>query len=210
MAEPPEIEDSEFIALCAQYLDLKFDLTQDQPEPGHDHNHDQFSSPCSNDTDQDGTRHSKHSASTAHTTPLRPSPHLVEEPDFSSLPSFLLHLQYSDMPHASKDLFAMLADHICEITSLLMPNTRLHEDSIGTLIEHSNIIIAQVQQSARQVLGQIHNIAYIKTLAPFEVHPTTIDLWCNYRQMVQLIVKQVYNLTLSNGTRVAGTFDPRL
>lgn len=187
MAEPPEIEDSEFVALCAQYLDLKFDLTQEQPEPDHDHDH--FSSPCSNDTDQDGTCHSKQSASTAHTTPLRPNPRLVEEPDFSSLPTFLLHLQYSDMPHASKDLFAMLAGHVCEISSLLVPNARVHEDSIGAVIDHSNAIIAQIQQSAKQIQDQIHNIAYIKSLAPFEVHPTSIDLWCNYRQMVQLIVK---------------------
>jgi len=189
MAEPPEIDDSEFVALCAQYLDLKFDLSHDQLESDHDHEH--FSSPCSNDTDQDGTRYSKQSASTAHTTPLRPSPGLVEEPDFYTLPSFLRHVRYSDLPNASRHLFAMLADHICEIGSLLTPNSRVDEDSIATLIDHSHFILAHVQQSAKQVQDQIHNITYIKTLAPFEVHATSIDLWCNFRQMVQLIVKYV-------------------
>lgn len=185
MAEPPDIEDSEFVALCAHYLDLKFELIQDQPE----HDQDHFSSPCSNDTDQGRTRHSKQSVSTARTTPLRPSPRLAEEPDFYSIPSFLRHLQYSDMPQASKHLFRTLADRIWEISSSLLSDSHIHEDAIGALINHTNAILVQMQQSSEQIRDQIHNIAYIKTLAPFKVHPTSIDLWCNYRQMVQLIVK---------------------
>lgn len=185
MAVPPELEHSEFVALCAQYLDLKFDLVQDQPE--HEQHH--FSSPCSNDTDQDSTGHSKQSASTTRTTPLRPSPHLVEEPDLSSVPSFLLHVQYSDLSQASKDFLRCLADHIWGISSLLGSEYHLHLGAVSALVNHANTISAQVKRSSAQVQDQISNIAYIKTLAPFEVHATPIDLWCNYRQMIQLIVK---------------------
>lgn len=183
MAEPPGLEDSEFLALCAQYLDLKFDLVQDRHEPDGP-----FSSPGSNDTDRDTTRHSKESASTARTTPLRPRPS-VEESGLRTVPSFLLHVQHSDLSQASKDSFRCLANHIMEMNSLLRSDHRLRSETFDAMVDHANAMYTQVRRSSEQVQEQINNIAYVKTLAPFEIHPTPIDIWCNYRQKMQLIVK---------------------
>ncbi|KAK5045626.1 hypothetical protein LTR84_008995 [Exophiala bonariae] len=57
------------------------------------------------------------------------------------------------------------------------------------MADHANAIYAHVRRSSESVQDQINNIAYVKTLAPFEIHPTSIDIWCNYRQMLHLIVK---------------------
>lgn len=185
MADPPELEDAEFVTLCARYLNLKFDLTDEPTE----NDQEDFSSPCSCDTDDGATRISNQSASTARTTPLRPIPRVVEEQEFTTISTYLQHLAYADLPPASKRAFESLAYSIQEIASLLLSNNRLDMDIASAVIAHGGAIARQVQHSILRVKEQLSNVAFIKRLAPFEVLPASFDLWCNYRQKAQLIVQ---------------------
>ena len=193
MANPPELQDAQFVTLCARYLDLKFDLAEESPEKDNA----QFSSPCSYDTDLDPDPDrnwlSNGTVSTARTTPLRPGPHANDEEEypFASMSSYSQHLTHADLPPTSKQVFHILASNINEISVLLTSNTRLDLDIASAIVNHGNILLSHIRRSSAQVKDYVSNIAFIKTLAPFRVRPNPVDLWCNYRQKAQLIVQYV-------------------
>ena len=55
--------------------------------------------------------------------------------------------------------------------------------------EIAGILLPQLQHSTSKIKEQIATVDYITELAPFNIFPTDISLWSNYRQRASLISK---------------------
>ena len=193
MAGSLDLTDTDLSDLFDRYPDIKFDSTEDLgPACGVS---EHFSSPCSNATNQDATPISKkNTASTAHTTPLRPISHWALESDFPTIDMFLEDVHDTNLPLISKEGFAQLAREISMLGVLLVPGNRdYYEGYVNSnkpKIHHqTQSILTQLQQASNRVADEIDNVEWVKTRAPFTVEPALQDLWCNYRQRAKLIVQ---------------------
>ncbi|KAJ9603103.1 hypothetical protein H2200_012398 [Cladophialophora chaetospira] len=191
MAGSLDLTDTDLSDLSDRYPDIKFDVADDFVPDCTISEH--FSSPCSNSTDHDATPTSKkNTASTAHTTPLRPLSHCAPESDIPTLDLFLEDISNADLPLISKEGFACLAQEMTILGALLVPESGdLHAGSIKSnkpKIHHqTQMMLSQLQKARDRVTDEIDNVDWIITRAPFTVEPAHEDLWCNYRQRGQLI-----------------------
>lgn len=81
---------------------------------------------------------------------------------------------------------------ILQVSRLLFPPTGSRSVTREDLQEARNIcraMISLLKSSCQRVNYQIDNVAYILTLAPFNVQPAPEDLWANYVQMAELIIE---------------------
>jgi len=130
---------------------------------------------------------------TTHTTPLRNDPVvLLGSRQLPEFPAFMQRLNESNLPQKALDHFKSLGYMILQVSRLLFPPTDNLSVSREDLQEASNICRAMVsllKSSCQRVNDQINNVTYILTLAPFNVQPAPEDLWANYTQMAELIIK---------------------
>lgn len=187
MATPPNLKDSDFVALCAHYLDIKFDLGSVAAggEPEH------FSSPSSDDTDRNRTASSNKTDSTVNTTPLRPHNFNIDIGADATVENFHRHLYHADLPAASKDTFLRLSNDISQMGAILLSNiSNDHPNDVSAPgVHHGRGLQTRLHQFDEKVKEQLSNVKFIQSMAPFQVEPALEDLWCNYRQKTQLIVK---------------------
>ncbi|KAI1613433.1 hypothetical protein EDD36DRAFT_465557 [Exophiala viscosa] len=186
MPESIDLTETELFSLYARYPEIQFESNQEVLNEK-----EQFSSPSSNNTDHNDTQFSTVSVSTAHTTP--PKTNISSNHDsHSPFEDFLENIQKSDMPENSKAGFELIGTEIIELGSLLSAYGN-SENSCGPnscmILCQSCPLLVRLQHCNYRVEEQISNMSFIKTLAPFRIVPSQQDLWCNYRQMAQLIAK---------------------
>ncbi len=178
--------------LFARYPDISFDVAEEfLPQPVVN---EHFSSPCSNDTDHGDTPSTKASASTAHTTPVRPSSRSVEPSSFLNVGIFFQKIKIADLPTHCKEGFQILASEMWDLSSTLLGSDNHHSERYMKLNKQKTLwtsrsLLARLEKYNSNVLEQVSNIAFIKTRAPFTVEPSLQDLWCIYRQRAILIAK---------------------
>jgi hypothetical protein len=133
---------------------------------------------------------------TVHTIPLRNDPVALLGSSDSSLPLefpvFMQRLNKSNLPQKAFDYFKSLGHMILQVSRLLFPPTGSSSVTREGFQKASNIcraMISLLKSSCRRVNDQIGNVAYIQTLAPFNVQPAPEDLWANYTQMAELIIE---------------------
>ena len=130
---------------------------------------------------------------TTHTTPLRNDlAALLGSSLPPEFPAFMQRLNESNLPQKAFDYFKSLGHMILQVSRLLFPPTGSLSVTREGLQEASNIcraMISLLKSSCRRVDDQISNVAYILTLAPFNVQPAPEDLWANYTQMAELIIE---------------------
>jgi hypothetical protein len=107
-------------------------------------------------------------------------------------PAFMQRLSESNLSQKAFDYFKSLGHMILQVSWLLFPPTGSLSITREGLQEAGNIcrtMISLLKSSCRRVDDQIGNVAYILTLAPFNVQPGDEDLWANYTQMAELIIE---------------------
>ena len=133
------------------------------------------------------------SGTTTRTTPLRHDATallgLRPQPEFSV---FVQRLSESNLPQKAIDYFRSIGNQILQIGQLLFPpsgNISVTKEDLREARHICGRMISLLESSCQRVNGQIDNIAYILTLAPFTVRPAPEDLWSNYKQMAELIIE---------------------
>ena len=178
-----DLTNRELVSLFIQYPDM-VNL------PGDDDSQSGDSSDSEEDVDATTL-----SATTNHTTPLRNEPLtvlMVSPRPAAEYPAFLQRLNQSNLPKRAIDYFTALGQIILQIGQTLFPptgNMSVNQDALEEVCNMSDHLVSLLESSCQRVNDQIDNIAYILTLAPFAVQPTPEDLWPNYKQMAELIVK---------------------
>ncbi|KIW62292.1 hypothetical protein PV04_10476 [Phialophora macrospora] len=194
MAGSLDITDSDLSDLFDRYPDIKFDAAEDFVPACEISEH--FSSPCSSTANHRDTPSSKNANSTAHTTPVRPGPLCVKEPDLPTLELFLEQIENADLPLTSKEDFGNLAREMTMLGSLLVPDRgdyyEVYVDSHKPkMFSRIQSILTQIQQANNKVADEIDNIEFVKARAPFTIEPERQDLWSNYRQRAKLIAEYI-------------------
>ena len=173
----------ELFSLYAQYPEIDFDpeSTQKLPETSSEH----FSSPASNTGERDEAASAQASNSTRHTTPLKHDILNTNASDGDEYTVFCRQLRRCDLPPQAVQSLDSIGARFVQLGQAIMSGGR--QSSIAT--EISSSLLPQLQQSAYKIKEQIDTIDYITELAPFNISPTDISLWSNYRQRASLITK---------------------
>ena len=182
------LTDRDLVSLYMKYpeMSLAFDdeLYQDHGNENTDGSSEIYSSPTS----------SSASKSTTQTTPLHPS-----EPEPPQNPStdneqylvLLSLLQTADLPYHTHTYYATLGNRILRVGGLLFPTTGSTSglDKVTEICDHCRILVSSLQFSTSKVDEQLATLQFVTSLAPFNVTPQPQDLWTNFRQMAELLIK---------------------
>jgi hypothetical protein len=185
-----DLTNPELVSLYIQYPDMP-DMPDDDDD---DVDNDDDKSAAASDfgEDIDATTLSD---TTTRTTPLRQDAAALLGPRPVSEFSILVQrLSESNLPQKAIDYFRSIGTKILQIGRLLHPPTGNISVTKEDLREARHIcgdVTSLLESSCQRVNGQIDNIAYILTLAPFTVRPAPEDLWSNYKQMAKLIIEWV-------------------
>ena len=176
--------DRDLVSLYIKYpeMSLAFDdeLYHDQGNGTTDSSSEIFSSPAS----------SLVSKSTTRTTPLRPEPQLISS-NHEPYDVLLTSLQTADLPSNTHTYYASLGNRILQIGGLLYsaPGVSPTLKDITEIPEHCRTLSAAFQFSSGKVDEQLATLNYVTALAPFNVNPQPEDLWSNFRQMAELLIR---------------------
>lgn len=178
----------ELFSLYAQYPEIDFDPECCQKTADSSQH---FSSPASNAGERDEIDSVQASDSTRHTTPLRHDLFTAISANDNEYSLFCSKLRNCDLPPETVRYFRQIGSQFIQLGRLLMTHNtsnavRRSEDPVR---EIANILLPQLEQSTTKVQQQIETIAFITEFAPFNILPTDISLWSNYKQRAFLICK---------------------
>lgn len=175
----------ELMSLFIQYQEMN-DLLNDDAEQ---------SAVYSDSDGEDDANSTILSATTTHTTPLRNEPvvlTMATPVPLAAFPAFIQKLNQSNLPHKAVEYFTALSQIMLQVGQILFPstsNTNLTEKDLEDVCTLSRYLVSLLASTCQRVNDQVDNMAYILALAPFTVNPAPQDLWSNYKQMSELIIK---------------------
>ena len=146
------------------------------------------------DEDEEEAESTILSSSTTRTTPLRNEPLAVTGVARTSneFTAFFQKVETSGLVEKSAQYFRVLGATVLQLGRTLFPISgvmTVATEDIEKMVNLGLDMSSMLRASNQRVNEQIENIAYILTLAPFTVAPAPDDLFSNYLQMSELILK---------------------
>lgn len=172
----------ELFSLYARYPEINFESDSTEKLPEYV---EQFSSPASNAEDPDEIDSFQASSSTRHTTPLKHDLFSVSDDEYTA---FCKQLRNCDLPSATVQYLNTLSSQILQMSRNL---DRVLADAgiLGFVTQVCDGLVDQFKDSANNINEQLQSIAFLTELVPFNIIPTDVSLWSNYKQRASLVSK---------------------
>lgn len=195
MAAQESVEDVDDLALTDRdlvslylhypemYCAIDGDDDGDDATEGQDGGSDVFSPPASCSLTD----------STAQTTPVRSEWEEDIPEEFEEYYALWQLFRTVDLPPHTITYYASLGRRMLRIGWLMFSfgGYSCNRSSSSEVLEHCQVLIALFRFSCSKIDEEQSNLSYIKSLAPFNVTPRAKDLWTNYRQRLELMIKCV-------------------
>ena len=175
------LTERELFSLYAQYPEIDFDPEPPQKMAAFS---EHFSSLASNTGNCDELTSVKASDSTRHTTPVKHDMFETGTDDGNEYTSFCSHLQRCDLPPQTTRYLKSIGSAFTHLGRCMITEEGGEPAHITETVDS---LLPQLQHSSSTIKEQIATIDYITELAPFNIFPTDISLWSNYRQRAVLI-----------------------
>ena len=175
------LTERELFSLYAQYPEIDFNPESPQKMAAFS---EHFSSPASNTGNCDEFTSVEASNSTRHTTPVKHDMFEADTDDGDEYTSFCSHLQRCDLPPQTTRYLKSIGS-ACTHLGCCIINEDVGEPAHIT--ETVDSLLPQLQYSSSRIKEEIATIDYITELASFNIFPTDISLWSNYRQRAALV-----------------------
>ncbi len=175
----------ELFSLYAQHPEINFDpkSTQKMAESSA-----HFSSPASNTGHGDELASVEASNSTRHTTPLKHDIYNTGVSDEDDYTAFCTLLEDCDLPPQTLQYLKSIGSRFAHLGRCLIAE---HDVQPGLVTGITSSLLPQLQHSAYKIKEQMDTVEFVANLASFNIFPTDVSLWSNYRQRATLISKSV-------------------